>query len=77
MVDGKDEAYVQIEPVFATLTSVEWNGDDDGGGIVSGTIEIVDPLGDVISTTRFENHIVGFVVHKSPCEECALGETVP
>ena len=77
-VDEQDFDYVQIEPVDAALTSVEWNGDDDGTQIVSGTIEIIDSGGTVISTTKFENQPVGFVVHTpSPCEDCAPGETVP
>ena len=75
-VEDQDYDYVQIKPVFAKLDQFEWNGDDDGGGIVSGTIEIFESDGTVISTIKFENHTVGFVVHK-PCEYCTPGETVP
>jgi hypothetical protein len=59
-VDEQDFDYILIEPVFAKLTSVEWNGDDDGSGIVSGSIVVKDPSGKEISNTTFENHIVGF-----------------
>lgn len=68
-VDDNEWDYVQIQPVLAVLKgTMGWNGDDDGTGIVSGTIELVDPLGNVISITTFENQTVGFVIHEKPPE---------
>jgi hypothetical protein len=64
-VEDQDYDYVPIKPVFALLgEGVKWNGDDDGSGIVSGTILVLDPDGKVISTTTFDYITVGFVIHE-------------
>jgi hypothetical protein len=63
-VDPIDWDYVQIQPALAVLDDdVEWNGDDDGSGIVSGSIELITPDGSVVSTITFEGQVVGFVIH--------------
>jgi hypothetical protein len=65
--DDQGWDYVQIQPVLADA-SVEWNGDDDGSGIVSSTIGLVRPDGSVYSTTTFGPQTVWFVTHKPPPE---------
>jgi hypothetical protein len=63
-IDGQGGEYVQIQPALAVLDDgVSWNGDDDGNGIVSGTITLVSN-GTVHSITTFEKQEVGFVIHE-------------
>ncbi len=67
-IDGQGGEYVQIQPALAVLDDgVSWNGDDDGSGIVSGTIKLVSN-GTVHSITTFEKQEVGFVIHEPPPE---------
>jgi hypothetical protein len=42
-VDDMDYDYVRIQPLLAE--SVDWNGDDDGSGIVNGTLTLYDMNG--------------------------------
>jgi hypothetical protein len=65
--DDQGWDYVQIQPVLADAT-VDWNGDDDGTGIVSGSIELVRPDGSVRSTTPFGPQTVWIVKHNPPPE---------
>lgn len=73
-VDPIDWDYVQIQPVFATLDSdVGWNGDDDGSGIVTGLIDLVDPAtGNVVNHMVFTDQTVGFTINSIPelCPGC-------
>lgn len=64
-IDDQDWDYVPIQPALAFLDDgVEWNGDDDGSGIVSGHVDLLAPDGSVASTITFEGQIVGFVIHE-------------
>jgi hypothetical protein len=66
-IPGQGGEYVQIQPALAYLDDgVSWNGDDDGTGIVSGTIKLVSD-GTVHSITTFENQTVGFVIPPPDC----------
>jgi len=65
-VNPGDWDYVQIQPVLADAV-VKWNGDDDGSGIVSGTIWLVKDE-TIRSTTTFGPQTVWFVTHKPPPE---------
>jgi len=50
--DGWDTRhYIGIAPVFANLSSANWNGDDDGLSIVTGWIKLETSEGIVISQT--------------------------
>jgi hypothetical protein len=53
-----DLEYVQIEPL--TTSTVEWNGDDDGSGIVNGTLTLYDMYGNEKGAWQYEEFPVTF-----------------
>jgi hypothetical protein len=72
-IDDSDRDYVRIQPVLATLDEgLSWNGDDDGSGIVTGLIDLVDPAGNAVSRATFTDQTVGFMIHgmPEPCPGC-------
>lgn len=57
--------YVEIAPV--RVSSVDWNGDDDGTGIVTGTLTLFAPDGAELGTWEYDDFPVDF---GSACIDC-------
>jgi hypothetical protein len=57
--------YVRIKPVYSIqIGSLEWNGDDDGSGIISGTVDVFKPGdGGLHDTFSVENLKISFLKH--------------